>query len=211
MKFVICVEWATEKEGIKNTIKTWLDERLSQKVAIQLIDFKGWSTFRKDIAQKARMHLEGPRKDEIIAVIGLLDLYIPTQEGFYPPHIHTADERYRWGKAEIENNVNHPKFHMFFSVHEVEAWLLSQPDIFDPRIRKQIESKSHAPEKVNFNTPPAKFLNQVYKKHMKTEYKKTVHGSKLFRKLNPAIAYSKCPHLQSMLDDMKTLAQSAGL
>jgi hypothetical protein len=73
------------------------------------------------------MHLEGPDKNEVIAVISLLDLYGPT---FYPDHLKKSKERYDWAKNDIEGKVNQAKFFQFFAVHEVEAWLLSEPNIF---------------------------------------------------------------------------------
>ncbi|QFY41853.1 DUF4276 family protein [Candidatus Methylospira mobilis] len=73
------------------------------------------------------MHLNGPRKDEIIAIISLLDFYGPT---FYPVHLTGYEARYDWAKQYIEKKVGQPKFFQFFAVHEVEAWLLSNPEIF---------------------------------------------------------------------------------
>jgi len=68
------------------------------------------------------MHLNGPSKEKIIAVISLLDLYGPT---FYPAHLTDRDERYLWAKQKIEGNVQEENFFQFFAVHEVEAWILS--------------------------------------------------------------------------------------
>jgi hypothetical protein len=77
------------------------------------------------------MYLEGPSQKDIIGVIALLDLYDPT---FYPKDKTTALERYHWAKEELERQVGHPKFRQFFAIHEVEAWLLSEPNLFIPKI-----------------------------------------------------------------------------
>ena len=62
------------------------------------------------------MYLEGPQKDDIIAVIALLDLYGPT---FYPDDKRTAEERYDWAKKDLEGKVNHPKFyHSLLSMNQ---------------------------------------------------------------------------------------------
>jgi hypothetical protein len=42
-------------------------------------------------------------------------------------------------------------------------------------------------------------------------YKKRVHGADLFAKLDPEVAYGKCPHLKMMLDEMLRLAEEAGI
>ena len=84
------------------------------------------------------MHLEGPKQTEILAVIGLMDLYGPR---FYPGHLSTADERHQWAKEHFEKQVGLDRFRMFFAVHEFEAWLSSQPDIFPRDIQNLMRGK----------------------------------------------------------------------
>jgi hypothetical protein len=158
MKFVLFVEGHTEDKALPVFLKRWLDPKLEAPVGIQTVRFDGWSELFRDVAQKAKMHLNGPSKDKIIAV------------------------------------------------HEVEAWLLSQTDIFPPNIRKAFPGKVAKPETVNFNEPPAKLLDRLYKQYIKRNYKKTVNGRELFSQLDPAVAYEKCPHLREMLDKMLDLA-----
>lgn len=107
--------------------------------------------------------------------------------------------------------MNHPRFRQFFAVHELEAWLLSDPSLFLPEIRNGFPGSAANPETVNFNTPPAKLLNKLYEAKTGRKYKKTTHGIQLFKKLNPDVAYGKCPRLAEMLDEMLRLAKQAGL
>lgn len=151
------------------------------------------------------MYLDGPDKNEIIAVISLLDLYGPT---FYPSNLKECKERYDWAKKEIEDKVNQPKFFQFFAVHEVEAWLLSEPNIFPVGVKGAFPAKIQHPEKVNFDEPPAKLLGRLYPLHVRRSYKKVVNGKELFGKLDPNVAYKKCPRLQELLDKMLELAQA---
>ena len=204
MRFILFVEGYTENKSLPKFLKKWLDPRLVNPVGIRTIRFEGWPELVKDAPLKAQMHLNGPAKDEIIAVISLLDLYGPT---FYPNYIEKYDERYKWGKKYIEDNVNQPRFFHFFAVHEVEAWLLSQPDIFPLKVQNAFPPKIQNPELVNFNEPPAKLLERLYPLHVKRSYKKVVNGKELFDKLDPTIAYQKCPKLKELLDKMLELAQ----
>lgn len=110
--------------------------------------------------KKAGLYLNGPQKDDIIAVIALLDLYGPT---FYPAGKETAPERYEWAKAYLESKVGHPKFRQFFAVHETEAWLLSDPNLFPNEVKIALPGKIQRPEEVNFDKPPARLLEQIYK------------------------------------------------
>ena len=107
--------------------------------------------------------------------------------------------------------VGQPNFRQFFAVHETEAWLLSASGIFPPEVKKALPPKIATPEAVNFDLPPAKLLDKLYKEKLKRSYKKVTDGAELFAQLDPVTAYNRCPYLKLMLDDMLLLAQEAGL
>ena len=208
MKFILFVEGHTEHKAVPAFLKRWLDSRLRQPVAIKSVRFDGWAELVDDVSKKAHFYLNGSDHADVIAVISLLDLYGPT---IFPPHCHSADDRLRWGKDHLEGKVNHKRFRHFFAVHETEAWLLSDPNIFPREIRDRMPRNSATPEKVNFNSPPAKLLDSLYSQANQSSYKKVVYGKQLFAKLDPDIACQKCPALQTLLNEMLHLAESAGL
>jgi hypothetical protein len=144
---------------------------------------------------------------DVIAVIALLDLYGPT---FYNPLKHTVSERYVWAKTELENKVQSNRFFQYFAVHEVEAWLLSNPNIFPDYFSRADLKRVEHPETVNFEEPPSKFLNRVYKSKTGQSYKKVSQGQQLFKRLDPSIAYDKCPYLKQLLDKMLEVAKLNG-
>ena len=205
MRFILFVEGHTENKALPQFLKKWLDPKLDKPVGIKTVRFEGWPELVKDAPLKARMHLDGPDKDQIIAVISLMDLYGPT---FYPSKLRESKERYDWAKKEIEDKVNQSKFFQFFAVHEVEAWLLSEPNIFPVGVKRALLSKINHPEMVNFNEPPAKLLERLYPLHVKRSYKKVVNGKELFGKLDPGVAYQKCPKLKELLDKMLELTNN---
>ena len=84
MKFVLFVEGHTERKAIPSFLKRWLDPKLRQPVRIQPVLFVGWSEFQHKIARSARLHLNGPEAEQIIAAVGLLDLHGPS---FFPVEI----------------------------------------------------------------------------------------------------------------------------
>ncbi len=206
MRFILFVEGYTEDEALPSFLKKWLDPRLNTPVGIKTVRFEGWPELVKDAPIKAALHLDGPKKEDLIAVISLLDLYGPT---FYPSHLDEVEMRYAWAKDDIEGKVGSPKFFQFFAVHEVEAWLLSQPEIFPPIVARAFPGKIQHPETVNFDEPPARLLDRLYSMHLRQHYKKVVNGRELFSKLDPNIAYTKCPKLKELLDKMLELAQAA--
>lgn len=205
MRFILFVEGHTEDKALPKFLKKWLDPKLTKSIGIRTVRFDGWPELLKNAPLKAKMHLNGPARDEIIAVISLLDLYGPT---FYPSDKTASEERYAWAKKDIENKVGQSKFFQFFAVHEVEAWLLSEPKIFPLAVQKAFSSKIDSPETVNFDEPPAKMLERLYDLYARRSYKKVVNGKELFGRLDPDVAYQKCPKLKELLDKMLELAKA---
>jgi hypothetical protein len=208
MKFVLFVEGHTEKKTIAPFLKRWLDPRVQQRVGIRPVRFDGWPEMVDDLPTKTRMHLHGPSAGNTIAVIALLDLYGPT---IYPNHLTSAGERMDWVVKELENRVGEERFRMFFAVHDIEAWLLSDPNIFPSPVARALPGKVQHPESVNFDDPPAKLLERLYREEYRRHYKKVTDGSVLFKKLDPDRVYEKCPVFKQMMDEMLTLAKGAGL
>jgi hypothetical protein len=104
---------------------------------------------------------------------------------------------------------------MFMAVHEIEAWFLSQPEIFrsigDQKVYETLKKENRPPEEIDFDKPPKKLLHKIYCEKTDKGYKARVHGYHLFRKLDPSAAYQKCPYLRKMLDEMLRLANDTGL
>lgn len=203
MFLIIFVEGDTEDKVLTNFLAKWLNERLPEKLIIRTVNFKGYANLYKDAALKANMHLKGPRSKELAAVVGLLDLYGPT---FFPEGMNSVDEKYRWAKQHMEDKVGSPRYRQHFAVHELEAWLLSDPSIFSSAISSGVGKVAKAPEKVNFNQPPVKFLNNLYLEEINKTYKKVTEGNRLFAKLDPEIVRDKCPYFKLFTDDIYNLA-----
>ncbi|HZG69644.1 MAG TPA: DUF4276 family protein [Herpetosiphonaceae bacterium] len=205
MKFVLFVEGHTERKALPEFLKRWLDARLPQRVGIKVVRFEGWRDYRDEIAKKVKLNLGGKAGADVIAGIGLLDLYGPT---IYPHNKTTVTERYEWAKTLFEQDVGHPRFRQHFAVHEMEAWLLAEPKILPGAVSKALPGKCQQPESVNFNEPPAKLLERLYKEKLGKSYKKVIDGANLFADLSPEVAQEKCPYLGQLLQDMLTLAQA---
>lgn len=199
MKFVLFFEGYTEQKVVGPFLKRWLDSKTHESVGIKVVRFDGWPEMVKDMPKKAKMYLNGPDRHNVVAVLALLDLYGPT---LYPSHLRTSRERLEWATQEMENRVGDARFCMFFAVHELEAWLLSQPEIFPRPIADAVSRISNAPEDVDFDAPPSKRLCQFFEQKTGRRYKKTTHGIQYFTKLDPEIAAEKCPELRRMLETM---------
>ena len=212
MKFVLLVEGDTEARALPKFLKRWLDPQLRQPVGIDPINLGSWSVVVNEAQKRTRLLFNDRRqRDEIIAVIGLIDLYGPNRSRFYPAHLETVEEKYVWAKQHIEGKVNHPRYRQFFAVHEVEAWLLSEPTSFPREIADALPAKVRQPEKVDFDQPPKQLLSHLYRTKNDKKYHEIVDGVNLFSHLNPQAACAACPYLRATLEEMLKLARDAGL
>src|SRR5262245_44591142 len=167
-------------------IERWLDPRQNPRVGVKSVKFRGSGKYLKEITKMIKDQFTAPDHNEIIAVIGLLDLYgLP--DNFFPSGLSDAQSRYDWAKLKLEGGVGEARFRQFFAVHELEAWLLSDPGIFHREVRKDFPASVKNPESVNFNQPPARLLEKFYQKNLGRPYKKIVDGRNLFSKLDPEI------------------------
>ncbi|MHB1397702.1 MAG: hypothetical protein ACYDAI_05805 [Trichloromonadaceae bacterium] len=57
------------------------------------------------------------------------------------------------------------------------------------------------------NKPPAKLLERLYSQKTGRRYKKVSLVKELFGRLDPNVAYGKCPRLRELLDKMLELAE----
>ncbi len=209
MKFILLVEGDVEFVALPEFLKRWLDPRLDRRIGVKAINLSGSGEYVKEVVKMAAKQLNSPQQYGIIAVIGLLDLYgLP--RNFCPDNISGAEDCYSWAKQELEKRVGHSRFRQFFAVHETEAWLLSDPGIFPREVGEAFPSVVTSPESVNFNQPPARLLEKLYQQKLRRSYRKKVDGRNLFSKLDPGIAYQKCPRLKEMLDEMLKLAKDRG-
>lgn len=205
MRFVLFVEGAAE-EALPAFLKRWLDPRLQRPVGITHVESAGWRDYQDEIAKKVGLYLSRRSGADVIAAIGLIDLYGPD---FYPRNQKTPDQRRSWAKKFFEDKVGDPRFRQHFAVHETEAWLLSDPRILPAEVSRALPDRCRHPETVNFDEPPGKLLTRLYREKLGRKFKKTVHGMNLFASLSPEAAYEKCPSLKALLDDMLALALSA--
>ncbi len=207
MEFHVFVEGDCEYKTLSKFLKKWLDKRLAKPVRIKVSNLRGSGGYHRRIADRVRTIDEQKKDTNIVGIIGLLDLYgLPFT---FPKSYTSAKQRYDYAKRKIQKTVNIPSFHQFFAVHEYEAWLLSQPAIFPRNVQSRFPKKITNPEKVNFKTPPAKLLGKTYQKAHRKRYNKVIDGATLFNRLDPEIAYDKCPYLKQMLDKMLELARQA--
>lgn len=199
MKFVFFVEGHTERKCLPEFLKRWLDPKVPQRVGVQVVRFDGWGELIRDLPTKVPLYL---KKQDVLAVVALLDLYGPT---IYPAGMD-ARERRDWAKRKYEAQIADPRFKMHFATHETEAWLLSDPDLLPDKVKRALPGKAKHPETVNFDEPPSKLLDRLYQEKEKKRYLKVTYGADLFSRLDPELVRGVCPHFREMTDELLAIA-----
>ncbi|HVA79697.1 MAG TPA: DUF4276 family protein [Candidatus Binataceae bacterium] len=205
MKFVLFVEGETERGALPEFFHRWLDPRLPKRAGIRVVKFEGWRDYDREIEKKVKLNLSGGGGDDVIAAIGLLDLY---GLEIFPNSAISVAHRYDFAKDYFERKVGDSRFTQYFAVHEIEALLFSDPEIFPTELRKSVQAFKH-PEEINFDKPPAVRLEKLYREKIKETYKKVTEGYDLFGKLDPEIVCARCPYFKRLLDDILNLATHA--
>jgi len=207
VRFELLTEGRTEKKAVRQFLHDAINTRLTRKVGLAPTGFEGNGEYLRKVARKAQMFLNAPDAAEVIAVVGLLDLY------GLPEHWQsgsTSEERYREVKRKIEEQVGDRRFRQFFAVHETEAWLLSDPGVFPAGVQIRLRAVSGYPERVDLSDPPARRLNTAYQQELKRGYRKVVDGQALFSRLDSQTVMDKCPCFAAMIDELVHLARLAG-
>lgn len=203
MRFVLLVEGHTEHKALSGFFKRYLDAKLSRPVKVDTVRHDGYRDLIKHAPIKARLHLQDPRRGaETLAVIALLDLYGPC----YPEHCKSTEQRLDWIKRQVRGDNTDPRFLVHCAVHETEAWLLGDPSLFPPEIRRALPGRP--PEEINHDEPPAKLLHRLFRTKLRRDYHKINDGSGLFQRLDPDLAARRCPYLGQLLREMLCLAQA---
>ncbi len=206
-RIALFVEGDTERgearhQTLSNFLHRWLDPQLPQtaRVGITAVKFQGVSNYLDDVAQKVALYLDNGRAN---FVFGLIDLYGIPQSRVDLSQCVTIQEKVKHARAYIRGLVPpgyRDRFRQHFAVHEIEAWLLAYPELWPAAVRAQIRKRP--PEQVNFNEPPAKFLNRI----LGGRYKKTTTAKNLFPKVDPQVAIDSCPHLKVLVNDLLRVA-----
>lgn len=205
MRLVLFVEGQTEKSSIGDFIKRGLDPKLPQPIGITIVSFNGVGEYLSKIRNRVWLYLSGKQGKEVIAAVGIIDLYGPT---IFPSKL-APPEKSIWGKRMLEEQVGHPKFRQYFAVHETEAWLLAHKEILPRAIMERLPGRCSQPELVDSKQPPSKLLRRLYQRYLNRPYLKIIDGENLFRRCDPNIVAAKCPHFAQMLKDLEQLARAA--
>jgi hypothetical protein len=202
-KIVVLCEGDTEELALRYFIgRQWQADGLS-RVGLKGIDLGGKP---QDVGKYAMRYL-GER--ETLAVFTLTDLQGTTLIQHKPSDdLERKVSRMReWLRAQIED-ADSSRFFPHVCVHQTEAWILAEGHALATRLRDPALKPDIGAESKNFENPPSKRLNDLFRHRGRPGYHKIIDGRPLFEKMEFEPVYKSCHYFQGFYDDLKKAAGS---
>ncbi len=153
---------------------------------------------------------------DVVAVFTLVDLYGLHHRVQFRANatvgqkVEEAQAWLRRGTSGVDPGLDPEFFHPHFAVHDLEAWLLADGAALTKRLRlrRELEPDRQAEER-DFDRPPSKQVNDLFVRHRKEAYQKTVDGTPLYKDIAFDPVYNNCPYFREFYDDLKSVAERA--
>jgi hypothetical protein len=155
----------------------------------------------QDASVKAGLYLNEP---EVLAVFTLVDLY--GMDRVTHQQADPLDDKVARVRAWFSNRLEHRRAHDFFPhvcVHETEAWLLAEGTALARRLSDASVKPDPQAELKNFQLPPQRRINDLFKKNKGESYQKIRDGRPLFSSAQFEPVYSTCRFFRAFYDDLK--------
>lgn len=216
-KVHILVEGQTEETFIKSIIQTHLYSFniFLNPVIITTKKTKSGKKFKGGIIsyQKVKNELEKLLKDSsAIAITTMIDYYgLPDDfPGYSSVYNGNCYEKIAYLTEKFREDINHPRFLPFITLHEFEAFLFVSPFEIDQRFPDisiineltKISNNFTSPEEINDGekTHPSARIKLLINR-----YKKVVDGIIIAQKIGLEKIRSKCNHFNQWLEQLEQL------
>jgi hypothetical protein len=146
---------------------------------------------------------------DVLAVFTLVDLY--KMNRVIQPSDDELDVKVdrvqSWLRTQVQG---HRRAHNFFphvSVHEVEAWVLAEGEALSQRLQDPSIRPDPQAELKDFQKPPKKRIDELFRRTNKTRYRESLDGQPLFSKMSFQPVYDSCQCFRKFYDDLKAAAR----
>ena len=142
---------------------------------------------------------------DVLAVFTLVDLY--KMNRVIQPSDDELDakvDRVRsWLRTQVRGHRRAQDFFTHVSVHEVEAWILAEGEALSRRLQDPSIRPDPQAELKDFQKPPKKRMDELFRRKKKIRYRETLDGQPLFVKMEFQPVYDSCPYFRKFYDDLK--------
>jgi hypothetical protein len=198
---VLLCEGETETLATELFLRRQFEADGLKSIALQPINLKGKLG---DIGDFTRRYRSDTR---VAAVFTLVDLY-----GLPVPNIATVaslEDKVSAARAWLREQVREDAdfFHPHVSVHELEAWFLAEGQALSKRLEHPKLRPDRQAERKNFDNPPNKRVDALFRQHLKHEYRKIIDGKPLLSELSHDAVIETCEFSRALYDDLVAVAR----
>jgi hypothetical protein len=143
----------------------------------------------------------------ICAVLTLVDLYGMNRAQLSPGS--NLDSKVAAARRWLATQCSRARQGFFYGhvvVHEIEAWILAEGKALGTRLKHpQIASDPDAETK-DFDNPPKRRLNEMFRRHLQRHYEENRDAPALFEVMDPRAVYTSCRYYRIIYDDLVQIA-----
>ncbi|MBD3177352.1 MAG: DUF4276 family protein [Armatimonadia bacterium] len=195
VKVVVVATGETEKRALPGLLERALRPRTQPDLRVRCVSHRGLHLMLRELPAVVARQLAGGAA----CVVAIADLSDPQS---YPEGLDTAGKADHL-KRQMAPGCTDPRVVRAVAVWDLEAWLLSEPEVFEHQeIQAAARGWGADPEMVDHQQPPGKRLEQLFPQVLGRPYQKIIDGARLFRRLTPEAAYRRCGHFRTMIDDI---------
>jgi hypothetical protein len=203
VKIKLFCEGKTEK-GLAKLIREAVDANSAQRCGVGVKSFNGLGDLLKGLERRVQIEVRAGAK----VVYCLVDLYHYRSEKLETENLKskTIAEQVQLIKADIDDELGAMKVHtkVFIVVHEVETWILADTNAIKKRLKTYIPETYHNLEQEGKYNEPAKFLNDLFKKHARRSFEKIDDGTFLLEKADWQKIYNTCSVFKALVDELRS-------
>lgn len=222
MKFVhVLVEGQTENEFVNDILNEYLQAKnvtLTSIIAKTKRPIGGNPAYRGGIVSYGKIEFDIRRflnDTSVSLVTTMIDFYrLPTDfPGYKDKEASTGTiaNRVKYLEDKFAENIDHQKFFPYFSVHEFEALLFTEPARIVSEVAgeddaliqnlKSVRDSYPTPEDINLENPPSKRILSVM-----GSYDKVAHGYGIAIDIGVDAIRKECLHFNHWLTKIENLA-----
>ncbi len=203
-RIVVLCEGDTEEHCVKHFLRrSFESERLS---ALGLHPINLGARLEDVVDYTVRYR----RDRRVVAVFTLVDLYGMNRVNHRLDD--SLDTKVEKVKQWLWNDMTeHCRgfFHPHVSVHEIEAWFLAEGKALGRRLKcSTLRPVPHA-EELDFDKPPKRRINALFRRYLKRGYEENGDGQPLFKALDHSLVYERCGYYRALYDDLVGCGRAA--
>lgn len=202
-QIVVLCEGDTEVWAVRGLLKRHLQSEGLTHVSLKPINLRGKLEDVDPFVERYERELK------VAAAFTLIDLYGMGRVRHGPgDSLDTKVARVlEWLNANV-SGIAPGFFHPHVAVHEIEAWILAEGASLARRLKTSAVGPDPDAERKDFENPPKRRLNEMFRRYLHRRYEENRDGKALFEVMATGALYGTCHYYRVLYDDLARTART---